>query len=420
MSIITINKDSLEMESKARLKEGVIPQYSQMCNIVSPVLNGKSGKIIDIGTFDVAMKSREIGDRDLVITKPMRPGEAFHTPQPCLSRLDKDGTPQMMSVREMAKAGVFTDSKMSSNNLITDWQTLWDALRIDISIRKTAKETIRQNFYNVLNMPDSDRSFQVDELYPWAVIFEENNGEGQSVTQGETRGGQSEALIHTIYAAGFTWTLLAELFDRSFDFDKLSEAVSIGYNAKRDDLSMAPILDFSYSGVQQTAASTVGTGRQELLYNTLSDGIDDLFTRTDPITNRNIAANSLVLLVSPIDGHHVRQVISGFTSGSIGGQDTPKNLPALSSISKIVEYDGEVIEGRAKTTTYTGVTAGTAYLAKMNRYMNVAIKRPLQVETDLTPDVKTLATEERSWYFVETQQTTGIQYFIQELTLSAW
>jgi hypothetical protein len=52
--------------------------------------------------------------------------------------------------------------------------------------------------------------------------------------------------------------------------------------------------------------------------------------------------------------------------------------------------------------------------------MNIGIKRGLTLEVDSMPDVKTLAREQRSWYFVEGQQTTGIANFIQEVTLPTW
>jgi hypothetical protein len=52
--------------------------------------------------------------------------------------------------------------------------------------------------------------------------------------------------------------------------------------------------------------------------------------------------------------------------------------------------------------------------------MEIAVKRDLVMEMDQTPDVKTLAREERAWWFAEGVWYEGIQYFVQEITLPAW
>lgn len=407
-----INKLSLDNQAEKRIKEGVALDPATMCDIVTPVLLGKSGKIDDAALFNRMSNAKSVARNIRIESDISKYGSAFDLPRNCIS-LDKK-----MSAREMINADVFRDAKMSSNSLIPDWQSLWDALRIDISIRKAARETIRENFYNMSDMFDSDRIFTSTEFFPYATSFELHNGEGEAVKQGETLAGQYEDITHYIYATGFTWTLLADLFDKSLDPQKISDAVMLAYNAKRDDLSMSPILNFSYTGVQQTAAdATSGAERQELLYNTIQDGVEDLSQRSDPITSRKIDATDLVLLCSPLVARHVKQVINGFDKQ---GQNHPKNLPAIEGISKIVVYDDEVTNFRASTLTYSGIGDSILLLCKKNRYMNIGIKRNLQVESDMQPDVKTLTQEERSWYFAEGQQITGIQYTIQEVTLPTW
>jgi len=52
--------------------------------------------------------------------------------------------------------------------------------------------------------------------------------------------------------------------------------------------------------------------------------------------------------------------------------------------------------------------------------MEIAVKQSLVVETDLKPDVSTLAREQKAWWFAEGIWYKGIQYFIQKITLPAW
>lgn len=403
-----ITKDLLMQNAQEKIKKGIIPNRSEMVNLVVPSMQLSAS---NSDKFDIAERSEMISNAVLTRIEDIKSyGSAFDLPQPCMTLSESSKKNVTMSVREMINKGVF----MSSNSLPADWQTLWDALRIDISIRKAALGTVRENFYNVISMPNSDKVFKATEFYPYGVVFEENNGEGQAITQGETRGGQVESIEHIIYAAGFTWTLLAELFQGSVDPQKISDSVMIGYNSKQDDLSISPIVAYSYSGAQQTSASTVGTLRQELLYTTLENAIDDLADREDPITGRNIMADDLRVLAHPEDARHIQRVATGLPSTN------ERVYPALTEITGIVAYDGESIPLRAKTVSYSGVTKGKCYLIKRNRYMNIGIKRSLTLEVDQQPDVKTLAREERAWYFVEGQQTTGIESFIQEITLPTW
>jgi len=401
-----ISKDTIEAQAEDRIRAGHVANADELVDIVLPAYSF-SGSQDD--NFKNLKNLRPVGHggrlRMPSAEKIKTYGSAWDIPRHCKT-LGKD-----MSVRDMINAGVFA----SANTLPEDWQSMWDAMRIDISIRKSARATVRENFYNVVNMPNSDKVVKVDEFYPYAVTFEENNGEGQAVNQGETRLGQSETIEHIIYAAGWTWTLLNELFNKSMDPQKLSDSVLLAYNAKRDDISMSPILNYSYSGVQQTAAATLtGAERQQLLYLTLENAIDDLSNRDDPILDREIDPMGAYILAHPYDARHIARVAMGLPSTN------ERRYEGISEIAGVVSYDTEIIRGRVKDTTYTGVTKGKAYLVKPNRYMNVGIKRGLTLETDMTPDVSTLAREKRAWYFVEGQQTTGIQYFIQEITLPTW
>jgi len=399
-----ITKETIQAKAEEKIRNGHVANADEMINIVTPTFSHAA----DADNFKNMQRAKSVGhsERLTVSAESIKKyGSAWDIPR-ASATLKKQA-----SVRDMINHGVFA----SSNTLPEDWQSLWDAMRIDISIRKSAMNTVRENFYNVVNMPNSDKVVKVDEFFPYSIVFEENNGEGQAITQGETRFGQSETIEHKIYAAGWTWSLLAEMFDKSMDPQKLSDAVLLGYNSKRDDLSMSPILNFSYAGAQQTAAvATAGLGRQELLYLTLENAIDDLSDRDDPILDREVDPMGSIILAHPYDARHIARVANGLPSTN------EKVYSGISEISSVVAYDTEIVRGRVKDTTYTGVTKGTAYLIKPNRYMNIGIKRGLTMETDMTPDVKTLSREERAWYFAEAQQTTGIQYFVQEITLPTW
>jgi hypothetical protein len=384
--------------------------------------------------YALATSARRFNDDEMPdVAKLKNYGSAFDVPKACQSIRESDGSPSAMSVREMVVSGVFSPkgSGSSSNTLLPDWNTLFDAMRIDLSVKKAVNPTIRENIYRIHSMPNSSKIFNIDEFYPYAVTFAEHNGSGQAVKQGETRGGQTDTVEHKIYAAGFTYDLLAALFDRSLDFDKVNDAVIEGYNSKRDDLAIAPILAGSYAGAKTTAAATTSTfanaTREELLYYTLENAIDAFMKKVDPLTGVRLSANGLVVLASETVAGRTARVCQEGIGVKKAGVSTDSGFPPLRQISRVLGYDGNTISGRMEETVYNGVGDTYAYLIMpcngftRNRYFNIGVKRNLTAEIDMTPDVKTLAREERAWYFVEGMAyAEGINSFVQRIELPTW
>ena len=410
---LLISRNSLRAEALERIQKGDAPAM-QLVDFSRPVLGAGFANMDNGARLDAIEK---ITARDMIASNVQprfsytgKYGGGFHIPMKW-----SDGS--TMSVYDRIVAGKIT---MAANTLPVDWTNLWDAIRIDVSIRKAGLPTIRQNIYNITRNLNFTRTINPTEITPFGVVFEENNGHGQAIPQGETTGGGFDSITMAIYAAGFTWDLIAELFDLTITPERIADAVSVGENALKDDLAISPILDFSYAGVQQTAANALsGANRQELLYLTLEDALDDLGDRDNPVTDRALNVMDVVVLAHPFDARHIARVASGLPSTN------ERVYSAISEIRQVIAYDTEVIKQRAKTTTYTGVTKGTAYMiipasAVEPGYMEIAIKRDLVVEIDSQPDVKTLTREQRAWWFAEAIWTEGIQYFIQEITLPTW
>lgn len=346
-------------------------------------------------------------------------GSAMATPQKW-----SDGT--TMSAYDRIRSGKFNaQAATTGNTLLPDWAQLWDAMRMDITIRKNANPVIRDLIYNVYNRPDASKTNKITEMLPYGLAFVKNNGTGQPVEQGDKGEGQNATVDIELYAAGFTWDLLAELFDKSLDMTALADAVAVAYNAKLDDNAMYPILNGNYGTVDTAmadgfkhwtkAATTSGAGRQELLYDTINDGFDALAKRKDPVTGKRLNVNGAFIVASGYDARHIAQVSSGLPSTN------QKYLPAIASVGGVITYDGEVINLRDKTVTYAGVADGYAYIViPKHRYMDIIVKQGLTAEVDMTPDVKTLAREEHAYYFAEGVFADGVDYAIQKITLPAW
>lgn len=420
MNDLIVTRKGLESKARQKIESGKMGAL-QLVDFNAPALSGKFGKMSQkqrFATIEKLTSTDRLGNAyDMSFTKGVRVESAgFDVPMEW-----SDGSKK--TVRQALNDGMFKPEMLgggSSNTLPVDWDNLWDAMRINVTVRKAALPTIREFIYNVTSDPNFTRELKPTEVSPFGVVFEENNGHGEAIPQGETLGGGYDVFYILIYAAGFTWDLMGELFDLTITPERIMDAVMVGYNAIRDSLALTPIIEYSYSGAQQTAASTVGSLRQELLYNTLVDGLDDLGDRDHPVTDRNLDVSNVIMLANPFDARHIAQVASGLPSSN------ERTYPAISEISQILAYDDEVIRLRIGSVTYTGVTKGTAYMLipasslPAGGYMEIAVKRDLQVEIDPIPDLKTLSREERAYWFAEGLWYEGVQYFVQELTLPTW
>ncbi len=412
---LVISRKSLQAEAQAKIDKGTAPGM-KLVDFSRPMLSGRFDKMDQGKRFD-AIKGMNARDMlpsmvDPVFQHTKKYGGGFHVP------MSWAGDDIKMSVYDRILSRQF---QMSANTLPEDWTNLWDAIRIDVSIRKAGLPTIRQNIYNVTTNPNFTRQVNPTEITPIGIVFEENTGHGQAVNQGETTGGGFDTFNILIYAAGFTWDLIAELFDLTIMPERIADAVSVGENALKDDLAIAPIIAFGYTGVQQTAANTLSNAnRQELLYLTLEDGLDDLGNRNHPLTDRALNVMDVVILAHPFDARHIARVASGLPSTN------ERVYSAISEINMVIAYDDEIIRQRTKTTTYSGVSQGTSYMIipasalPAGGYMEIAVKRDLVIEIDTQPDVSTLTREQRAYWFAEGLWNHGIQYFIQELTLPSW
>lgn len=407
-----ITRKSASEDAKARMRAGNFGPL-ELVQLANPAGNMSAmNQLQKFDALNAMMMESSVGER---IQFSGKYGSGFDVP-----RTWTDGS--TMSVRNKIRTTDMFTPKMSSNTLPADWNNLWDAFRVDVSVRKAALETVRQNFYTVLKDPNFTRQIKPTEFDNYSTEFVEYTGHGEAGQIGETHGGSYETYDILIYVAVWRWDLISKLFDRSMTPERVMDSVMVGYNAKRDDLAMSPIIEYAYSGDQQTDANaTSDAGRQELLYLTLQDGKDDLSKREHPVTGRRLGASKVKILASSYVAEHIASVASGLPSTN------EKRYGALSFIDSIVAYDDEYINHRDRTVTYTGMGDDVALmlipadsLPSGQDYMQIAVKSDLVVEVDMNPDVKSFSTEERGYMFAEGMWYEGIQYFVQEITLPAW
>lgn len=293
-----------------------------------------------------------------------------------------------------------------------------DATRLDVTRRVLAEPILFPFIYNTLSNANFSRTMTLQEILPIGIVFEQNEGSGESVPMGDFKTGATETLTQQIMAAGYTWDLAFELYNSLFDMQRLNDAMARGYAAEVNDSHLYPIINGSYGTVgtaKWSAASTVGDTWMEKWYHTILDARRDLRERTDPVTEKAIDTSGTVLLCSKADAEDVMWVING----QLNSPADSKNLASIPGIQTVLGYDGDVIDVGEKTYTYTGVTDGTCYLIKpIPRGFISAWKRQLTMLVQSQGDILKLEREKRAWYYVRAiYNTFGITNYVQKITL---
>ena len=187
--------------------------------------------------------------------------------------------------------------------------------------------------------------------------------EGQEVPFGHVVKKAADDLHIYHYGVGFQITKKAEIFNMAgVVLDEWSRSLGRAWNALRNNLRFAPIINGSYAAANQTAivyrkadfsAGAAGAGNYALeatIYATLQDGIKNASTAKRVPT---------ILVCNSADKVIIDEIVGGYRTPFVA-------KPAL-PITKVIAYDGDTLTVGGESVTYTGVTAGTVYLVRPKR-----------------------------------------------------
>lgn len=290
-----------------------------------------------------------------------------------------------------------------------DYYDLIDKIRIDITRRRMEEEDYTDLLTQVIANDNFSKSVALDEFLPYAAVFEEVSLAGDSPNLIDQKTGETTSAVMTAYGVGHARTLEDEIYNTDiYSLEKVNRAVARGHRSKRNDLGIlgrmvAKTTAGGWDSGQQVAADTTGSTAEAKLYNTLSSAIDTLMGLKDPATENEITASQLVLACRPGDVRRINRVINGQLN--IGGKGTPANFAALTEITDLIPYNGDVIYRGKEKVTYAGIAEDTAYLFVPGRAgapLYTLEKRSLTQEMTVRPFLQ-YASDGRIWYFVQSE-----------------
>lgn len=205
--------------------------------------------------------------------------------------------------------------------------------------------------YNTVEDANLPETINVNTLGPAAVIFEEvkEGGEVKFITVGEG----NHAVTIKQYGAGVEYSKKLFMFNQTWQFSSIERRFGNAHNALLNHIHLYPILSASYAAANQTAASATGSTLAEKYLHTLEDAIVN--SKADTTNPRR---GPYDLLIAGANMFTVEYALN------LRVQDgaNPYQSSAINMIRNVIVYDGWAGTRGKKSVTYSGVTAGKAYL----------------------------------------------------------
>jgi hypothetical protein len=252
-------------------------------------------------------------------------------------------------VREMGQqqSGHRIYEFIGTDSFGTEWQT---RQRFEVDAGRDEEPLLYLPIYDVVNDANLPKNVSINRAGPGGVIFEE------VFEGGEVKFSHIGASEYTVpirhWATGLEYSKDLVIFNELWDVPLVERQMGTAHNALLNHLHLNPIIAYSYAASNQTGANTGGATATEDLFLTIQDAITA--SKTDTTNPRR---GPYVLLVSSADLFAVEMALMRVPQQGVSIQSS-----ALDMVSAVVAYDGWSGTRGAKTVSYTGVTAGTAYL----------------------------------------------------------
>lgn len=257
----------------------------------------------------------------------------------------------------------------------------------EIDAGRDEEPILYTSIYDIITSPDLPELMPINVLGPTGVVFEEvvEGGEVKFATVGQS----DKSVRIRQWAAGLEYTKKLIMFNQVWDFPTIERQFGVAHNALLNNIHLYPIISFTYKAANKTAASAVGTLLEEKYARTLEAAITA--SKTDQTNPRR---GPYDLLIAGGDMFTVERALK------LRIQDgaNPNGVPGAGFIDNVIVYDGWTGNRGKKTTSYTGVTTGKAYLISKGYAVDFKsyVKQDLMLQTG-DGDLSRFIVEQKVW-----------------------
>lgn len=228
-----------------------------------------------------------------------------------------------------------------------EWQT---RQRYEVDAGRDEEPLLYTPIYDIVADASLPKNVSINKIGPGGVVFEE------VFEGGEVKFSSIGASEYTVpirhWATGLEYSKDLVIFNELWNVPIVERQMGVAHNALLNHLHLSPITTYTYAASNQTGANTAGSTDTEDIFLTIQDAITNSKTDTS-----NPRRGPYVLLVSSADMFAIEMALTRVPQQGVTIQSS-----ALDMISAVIAYDGWTGTRGAKSTTYTGVTSGKAYL----------------------------------------------------------
>lgn len=225
---------------------------------------------------------------------------------------------------------------------------------VDVTEAKNQFPTVYGEIYQTKTDANYPKTLKVKDFIGLKAVFAKVFL-GESISMAEFKSGVLEYAEFVTEACGYSVLRDWVLFNELWNITNANEAIGVAYNARMDNMHLAPICAATYSGGTATAKVTTGGTEFENVWLSLRQGIKDALKRKDPISGAILKPT--LALCNTATAMDVEAAIKG-------GLQDGSTLGELGMIQKVVAYDGWSGTVNGVATTYAGPADGVVYLIR--------------------------------------------------------
>jgi hypothetical protein len=247
---------------------------------------------------------------------------------------------------------------------------LVEKVRIDIELGLADVPLLYQPLYDRIDGPFPGGAVQIggDVLFDAHVVFLQHF-EGEEIVFGTlAKQGAPTFVPIATYAAGFEWTEDILEYDRSYEIGMNAKAFGRSYNYLLNHNHFSPILAYTYTGANQTAADA--TASETLQAHTLRT-FQAAYRKGAMATTQRVPS---WILANEADRFTIEDALLSPVLDANGNQ--LRRVP----VEGIIYYQGATVTNGVTSYVYPGVTAGKCYFIMPKMRMKELVHHDLRVD----------------------------------------
>jgi hypothetical protein len=235
-----------------------------------------------------------------------------------------------------------------------DFAAQWfERQRYEVDAGRDAEPILYAPIYNEISDPSLPRNVSIYKLGPAGVIFDEvtDGGEVKFITVGQSN--FTVPIRH--YAVGLEYSKDLVVYNELWNLPIIERQAGAAFNALKNHIHLSPFLTATYGAANQTAAASGGSTLAENTLRTVENAVTHAMTDTT-----NPRRGPYALLVSSANLFTMERALLRVPQEGLAIQSS-----AVGRVQQIIAYDGWSGTRGKKTVSYSGVTAGKAYLINL-------------------------------------------------------